>query len=352
MFDSNILDVMIGIVFVFLLLSVATSWFIEFWAQILKLRSHHLKRYLIDWIDDGEAGKYVEKLYTGNVIGALYKKRQSGWLKDRQGPSFIGATDFVTAIFEKALMLEGGEAQGSYDKINAYLNTDAGFPEKLKTPILALMEEAVARAEKEEEKIVNARKAIEGWYDSVMSRAQGYYKRKVWLIGLLCALVLATLSNLDVITISRALWENQDLRLSVANSTISYVQTASDVGLMAVDEGTSADDPRAQALSAYRQIGNTLEEMDEANLPIFWKTTPLDEIPGDDPYLQELNLVLHNGSSLFSKILGILLTATAASFGSQIWFDLLKQLVNLRGTGPKPGEGREGKSAAAPAKTG
>jgi hypothetical protein len=38
------------------------------------------------------------------------------------------------------------------------------------------------------------------------------------------------------------------------------------------------------------------------------------------------------------KFLGLAMTALAASFGSPIWFDLLKQLVNLRSTGPKPGE--------------
>jgi hypothetical protein len=352
MFDSNILDVMIGVVFVFLLLSVATSWFIEFWAQILKLRSHHLKRYLIDWIDDGQAGKFVEKLYAGNVISALYKRKEGRWLKDRQGPSFIAAADFVSAIFEKALTLEEGQAQSAYGRVRAYLEKDPAFPEKLKTPILALMEEAAAKAAKEEEKIVNARMAIESWYDSVMSRAQGYYKRKVWLIGLLCALLLATLTNLDTVSISRALWQNQDLRLSVANSAITYVQTASDLGLMSEDEGMAEDDPGALALGAYKQVGNTLEEMDQANLPIFWKTTPLKDISEDDQYRQELFQVLNNPGYLFSKVLGILLTATAASFGSQIWFDLLKQLINLRGTGPKPGEGRGRREAAASPGTG
>ena len=72
MFNSNILDVMIGVVFIFMLLSMATSWFTEFWAQVLKLRSMHLKDYLRDWIDSGNAAGFVEDLYKGNVIGALY----------------------------------------------------------------------------------------------------------------------------------------------------------------------------------------------------------------------------------------------------------------------------------------
>ncbi|HUH99091.1 MAG TPA: hypothetical protein VLZ89_17150, partial [Anaerolineales bacterium] len=42
-----------------------------------------------------------------------------------------------------------------------------------------------------------------------------------------------------------------------------------------------------------------------------------------------------------SKLLGLLITAAAGAQGSPFWFDLLKKLVNLRGSGTTP--------AAAPA---
>jgi hypothetical protein len=44
-----------------------------------------------------------------------------------------------------------------------------------------------------------------------------------------------------------------------------------------------------------------------------------------------------------TKLAGIFITALAAMQGAPFWFDLLKRLVNLRGTGANPAE-KEGKS--------
>jgi hypothetical protein len=43
-------------------------------------------------------------------------------------------------------------------------------------------------------------------------------------------------------------------------------------------------------------------------------------------------------SNLLAKLAGIFITALAAMQGAPFWFDMLKRAVNLRSTGPKPGE--------------
>ncbi|MBN2043466.1 MAG: hypothetical protein JW757_00485 [Anaerolineales bacterium] len=330
MFNSNILDVMIGVVFIFLLLSMATSWFTEFWAQVLKLRSMHLKEYLRDWIDSGKAAGFVEDLYQGNVIGALYKKREKGWLADRDGPSFISAADFVTALFELSIKAELGQVQHSFADFKRYLRDNTEIPEKLKQPILTIMSEAAAKAGEQVDKMVLARMEIENWYDSVMDRAEGYYKRMIWWYGLFCAIFLAVICNIDTIAISRALWENQELRVTVASAATEFVQTTESLGFE-LEEG-DGDSPGELAYRALQEVGLTLTEMESTNLPIFWKADKGQE----DPYQQQFSNAFATFESSLSKVGGILLTATAASFGAQIWFDLLKQLVNMRSTGPKP----------------
>jgi hypothetical protein len=337
MFGSNILDVLIGAVFIFLLLSMATSWFTEFWAQVFKLRAKHLKDYLRYWIDDGKMSGYVDQLYNGRVIGALYKKRDKAFLKDRQGPSFISAGDFLTAIFEQAIDLDEGQIQHSFADFKRYITFDTQIPDKLKKPLLAIMSEASAKAGSEADKLVLARAEIEKWYDSIMDRTEGYYKRFVWWVGLFSALLLAVLSNIDTIAISRALWESQELRLSVAATATEFARTTEELGFT-LEDG-SGDTPGELAYNALQEVGNTLDLMESTNLPLFWKFTDPAEVE-DDPYNQNFYLVFGSFGSAVAKIGGILLTATAASFGAQIWFDLLRQLVNMRGAGPKP-EGDE-----------
>lgn len=345
MFDSNILDVLIGVVFVFLMLSVATSWFVEFLAQIFKFRSTHLKNYLIGWLDR-EGADFVDALYQGPVIGAMFKPRKEGGLKKllgiKEGPSFISAGDFVTAVFHEVIVHEEGEVEAKFDEFTAAVEKSSAIPSRLKLPLQTLMLEAAAKMETAEHKMVAARQAIEDWYDSVMDRAQGYYKRKVWAIGLICAFVLASLVNIDTIAISRVLWHNQDLRLAVAASAGEYAESVQALNIPVTEEGAPGEgDPGELAYAALQEVGGTLQVMDEANLPLFWKPGADFDPEIEELYRQNANFVFGSAEYTITKFLGITLTATAASFGAQIWFDLLKKLVNLRGTGPKPGEKKE-----------
>ena len=76
----------------------------------------------------------------------MYKKKDKGFLKDRQGPSFISAGDFLTAIFEQAIDLEEGQIQHSFADFKRYITFDTKIPNKLKKPLLAIMSEASAKA--------------------------------------------------------------------------------------------------------------------------------------------------------------------------------------------------------------
>jgi hypothetical protein len=49
-----------------------------------------------------------------------------------------------------------------------------------------------------------------------------------------------------------------------------------------------------------------------------------------------------NQNNLAVKLAGIFITALAARQGAPFWFDILKRVVNLRGTGANPAE-KEGK---------
>src|SRR6266508_1095891 len=50
----------------------------------------------------------------------------------------------------------------------------------------------------------------------------------------------------------------------------------------------------------------------------------------------------NNQNNILLKLAGIFITALAARQGAPFWFDILKRVVNLRGTGANPAE-KEGK---------
>jgi hypothetical protein len=324
MFDSNILDVMIGIVFVFLLLSVATSWFTELFALIFRFRSKDLKKYLVNWLNDGSVDQFVEKLYDSKTISALYDKT-----KNLDGPSFISPKDFVTGVIETALTTKGEITTDTQTEITEKLQEN--LPDALKFPIIAFLNDISKPIADAEAEIVDLRKSLEEWFDSAMDRCMGIYKRKVYWIGLIGAMFLAFFANIDTVAITRALWENQDLQLAVAATAVEYATTVDELDLPDNGEG----DPLEQAAEALEKTQETLVEMQELELPLFWE---VGDMVDDDEYNQNLGHVFSDGYLILTKFLGLAMTGLAASFGSPIWFDLLKQLVNLRSTGPKPGE--------------
>ena len=130
------------------------------------------------------------------------------------------------------------------------------------------------------------------WFDAGMERVSGGYKRKSQLFTFLIAFALAGVLNVDSFHLFDALWTHPALVAELGSTSPNTAQDAVD------------------ALSA---------------LPVGWATYP---------------------PSIPLAVLGWLVTACSALFGAPFWFDLLKRLVNLRGTGHKPGERSGGKTKA------
>jgi hypothetical protein len=102
--------------------------------------------------------------------------------------------------------------------------------------------------------------------------------------------------------------------------TVSYKIPSAEPGREPVERSTAVPVqlvPDADAL--YAQVE---EQLRKTSLPIGW----------DEPPWK------HDWKQLLLSILGCLLTALAGSLGAPFWFDLLKKVANLRGSGPKPEE--------------
>jgi hypothetical protein len=134
-----------------------------------------------------------------------------------------------------------------------------------------------------EGKLENLQASLASWFDAGMERVSGTYKRRAQLFSFVIAFVIAALFNVDAFRLFRSLW-NHPAFLS------QIVAPAS----------ASAPD----ALEALK------------SLPVGW-----DGI----------------SSSASVALLGWVATASSALFGAPFWFDLLQRVVNVRGTGPKPG---------------
>jgi hypothetical protein len=122
---------------------------------------------------------------------------------------------------------------------------------------------------------------VAAWFDTGMDRVSGSYKRQSQTWCFVIAFVLAAGFNIDSIHLFATLWQHPSLVAQLAMPAAS----------------ATAED--------------TLNGL--KSLPIGWQS----------------------GFNQFA-IIGWFITATATLFGAPFWFDLLQQVIRIRGTGPKP----------------
>jgi hypothetical protein len=173
-----------------------------------------------------------------------------------------------------------------------------------------------------QENLENVRKDIEDWFDSAMGRVSGWYKRKIQWIILGISLGISGILNADSFTIVNTLWRDDALRASIIASAQVSVKNPS---------------PSDQNASS-KSIEELYADLQKLNLPIGWIKRDNLKVLKDDP-----RAVPDDIRSWVYKVIGIIVTALAASQGAGFWFDMLKKFVDLRGVGKKPEEEKEKK---------
>ena len=195
-----------------------------------------------------------------------------------------------------------------------------------------------------ESKLAKARQNVEKWFDDSMDRVSGVYKRYSQWLALIIGLILAAVLNVDSVDLTLYLWREPAVRQALAENARTFELTQADL--------------EANPEEALQNFRNQFVGL---SLPIGWGFTRVESIafyndqcqlfPGEAqsfglPIIAS-NLCItppnsNNQSNLALKVMGILLTALAARQGAPFWFDVLKRVVNLRGTGANPAE-KDGK---------
>src|SRR5579862_2032030 len=203
MFNSNVIDVAIGLVFVFLLLSLICSAANEIIESFMKQRAANLEKGIQEMIGQGHPD-FVTKLYSHGLINSLYRgdyKPTRWWMFWRRSklPSYIPSKNFALALMDLS-------------------KTTANLPPNVKGALDSFQRNSGADPAK-------LQRNIEDWFNSSMDRASGWYKRSSQRIVMVMGLIMAVLVNADCIEIAKRLSTNAVLRQSV--STLADTATKS-----------------------------------------------------------------------------------------------------------------------------
>lgn len=306
MFNSGILDVAIGIVFVYLLVSLMVSAVNEMVAAIFKMRGRILLQGLRHLLPEANGLSVAQQVYDHPLVGGLSQANR---------PSYIPSRTFALAFLDVVSGGTGRIARGKH--LQARINL---LPDQLRRPLSLLLDEA-------HDDFEHFQTSVEIWFNDAMDRVSGVYKRRVQyaLFGL--GFLLAVFLNVDTIVLANRLSHDSALRAALVSSAESAAKLP-----------PPAENPDANASleSRSRDLAGTIAQLDQLRLPIGWggPATDLDLSP---PFA-------HFGfaggilDAVRRHFLGWFLTALAATLGAPFWFDLLNRFINIRSAGKAPEE--------------
>lgn len=286
MFNSTVLDVAIGLAFVYFILSLVTSAGAEVVSQLLKWRAKNLEKAVANLFGEENLG---EKFYEHPLIKGLYHG-------DRK-PSYIPAGTFVTTLLD----LERQFAEQSEE-----------LPTRIRG-VLTTFKSAAADATRD------LRGNLEGWFDQAMDRAAGWYRRQLQFALWGVALLTAALANADTLAIVNTLSKDRAVREAVVATATAAVNAGRDSALSQAPNSNAAASPRELVDEAVGRV----EELQGLGIPLGWA-----------------GIATKRGTWWWVlKFVGLLLTAAALSLGAPFWFDALSKLTNLRAAGNRPQAG-------------
>ena len=296
MFGSEVLDVALGLVFVYLVLSLICSAACEAIEAVLQSRSLYLKRGLQELLNDPSGKELVAELYSHPLVCSLFTGQYDPG-KHGNLPSYIPPGNFALALMDivgVAKAAKGAAGSPEAETIRSTLEAYAAKNPAVSQALLTL-------AHTTEFDLTRMRSAIEAWYNSSMDRVSGWFKRRTHWVVLALGLIIAAGINADTILITNSLATDKSLRASLVLAA-------------------SEDAKRTDAI-ASQNFQNDMQAIREAGLPLGWTSSKTSS-----------HSVPQTWQAWLVKLLGLTLTAFAISLGGPFWFDLLNQFMVVRST--------------------
>lgn len=237
MFNNVVLDVFIGLIFVFLLYGLLATILQEIIARWFGLRARMLLKALRRMLEDDagmmiESGKskkaqkkfiHLKRFFTSIEKGSLLEKfynhptiKYLGEDKIFSKPSYLHAHNFSQTIIH---LLRGEKYDGRNSNESELVN------KALQENMLSINNETLRNlrhlfADARQDTYLFKNK-LEDWYEETMERASGWYKKQTQLVLVIIGLAIAGIFNVDSIAISKILMKDKKAREQMVQMAIS-----------------------------------------------------------------------------------------------------------------------------------
>lgn len=359
---NSYIETAISLILIFFIFSVIAYVIQEIIAVNLQYRGKVLWKSLSHIFDGAKAkGRdFLRKPVEANAspnTAAFYGHAQIASLKKNADrlPAYIPAANFALAVIDSIAEKAGAGAAGKtmLAKVQAGLDEFAASDGDLFKVVKNLADTSTDVKELQQK--------LEAWFNEYMDRVTGWYKSHIVLTTRLIALGVTLFFNVDVINISKEIYNNADLRgklVAVAEKVTEHPETVTKYYTEGFTQEVAAIDtlfqPRLDSAKDDAQKAAIVKEMNvlkrdaadsftkrrlaaidslsrnlsSAGLPLGWRGSFVDKY-----FSKDSNAGFWAYVWLF---LGWLIAAGCIAMGAPFWFDLLVKAVNVRRAGVKP----------------
>lgn len=336
MFNNVAIDVVIGLVFIYLLYSLLATILAEMVATSIGLRAHNLREAVERMLsDDDEERQSLWNRFLNTF--SIIKSAKSPTVKvfyNHPEIKYLGRTRLLTSpsnfkaySFAKTLLytlngpgpIDLAVIRKQLQQIGSGANVDKDkkiLDKNTAVYVLSLLNEANGDVEQ-------FRLNLESWFDRTMEQALEWYKRKIQSILLVIGFAIAWSFGVDTIAITKKLATDKTTRERIVVLAEAYSNQPLSISKFSKDSVNVQD---------VKQLNARLDSLSVVKKKLDNDLNAVSEVLGmkdDKPFTNHFP--------------GYILTAFAISLGAPFWFDLLNKIMRLR-TAVKQGTQTAGKT--------
>ena len=290
------LDVTIGLLFTFMMLSLLGTTLNELIASWRGWRGFYLEEGLKRLLEFKDDPKIFEKFANNPYYKQMLQHKAP--LRISQAPAYLSPANFTSILF-KVLKTKDKTVAKAED-----LLADLPPDSQLRKVLEQMKEEG-------HENLESYKVRLQGWFDDILWQSSGWYKRHLQFVTFFVGLSIAIVFNADTFQVYSHLANNAAARQKLSALAENFVNKNATLPTPNVPDSLGLNQIKARV---DEFIGSEEFSKTANILGLGWEAEDMPE----------------NWKDWIYRLLGWCVTAFAISLGAPFWFDVLKKIINIR----------------------
>lgn len=333
-----IIDLVIGLIFIYFLLSIINNSLIELVASATRLKAFYLKLWLRETFSNViRNGQYKGQTFYNVIINHAILNNLS---EKNNSTNYISPSDFSTAVIE-IITSDQHQIPDNILNIETSVRGTTIVDDSIKSIFLMYCANARQIANKpgsDVTEIDSFKAQIEGWFKNAMDRVSGVFRKKTLLFTVIFATFISIGLNIDSVVLMKYLYSNPQARQQLAANAaktgsnpafaVKYKnKTNSPLADTLLSMTYTLDSLKTDYINKQADILSAYSDINALSLPIGWNANEYKIFLHQNNYPDDRNA---RAKFVLSKFIGFLITILAMCLGAPFWFGLLSQIADVR----------------------